>query len=376
MEGRPLLTLTMIVKDEAHTIAKTLASARPFIDRYVILDTGSTDGTQDAIRRALEGVPGEVPEEPFVDFATSRNRGLELCGDATEFILWMDADDELVGGKELRAFLEKQRGARGDEHGAYYLRVDTGIQFDSARVTRSSARWRFQGVVHEVLMKPGVRPPLHRAPGVTIRHFVAGESADRSRRRWERDAGLLAAQCAKDPNDARAAFYLAQTYLWLGRLDEATAAFHRRIALGGWWEEVYESKMALARASERGGKPWSETLTLYLDAHVFAPTRAEPLHAIAFHYDAAKQPALTYLFARRAAELPLPTNVSLFVDEDVYRWKAADLLGASAYWVGQFEVGEQAVRKALAARPNDARIQKNLDFYLERRRKEKAAKKR
>jgi glycosyltransferase involved in cell wall biosynthesis len=369
---KPLLTLTMILKDEARTIGATLASVKPFVDRWVILDTGSTDGTQDVVREAMAGVPGELHEEPFVDFATTRNRGLELSGEATEFILWLDADDELTGGKDLRAFLARERAARGDDRDAYYVRVDTGIQFDSARVVRSSAGWRFRGVVHEVICREGRRPPTVRIPGVLLRHFPEAVSAERSRRRWERDAGLLEGAAAKDPGDARTAFYLAQTYQWLGRLDDAERAFLGRIALGGWWEEVFESKMALARIAQRRGDPWPGVLARYLDAFAFAPGRAEPLHAIAMHYDAEKQPALAYLFARRGAELPLPTNVNLFLDEDIYRWKLADIVGACAYWIGEYEVGEQAVRRALQHRPDDARLQANLGFYLERKRKEKA----
>src|SRR3954465_9964047 len=107
-----LLTLTMIVKDEERTLARTLASAKPFIDRWCILDTGSTDGTIALIRSTMEGVPGEVHEAPFVDFATTRNHGLELAGQSTEFVMWLDADDELVNGAALRAFLERERSQR------------------------------------------------------------------------------------------------------------------------------------------------------------------------------------------------------------------------------------------------------------------------
>src|ERR1700733_6819656 len=125
MQGRThdLLTLTMIVKDEAKTLARTLASVRPFIDRWVILDTGSTDGTQALVRRELAAVPGELHEEPFVDFSTSRNRALDLAGEATEFVMWLDADDELTHGKALRDFLERERAHRGKDREAYYVRV-------------------------------------------------------------------------------------------------------------------------------------------------------------------------------------------------------------------------------------------------------------
>ena len=94
----------MIVKNEALRIGTVLASYRPYIDAWTILDTGSTDGTQDLIRRELGGIPGNLHEEPFVDFATSRNRALDLHGDRTVFSI-MPNGDVLQGGDELRNFL-------------------------------------------------------------------------------------------------------------------------------------------------------------------------------------------------------------------------------------------------------------------------------
>lgn len=363
-----LLTLTMIVKDEARTIARTLASVRPFIDRWVILDTGSTDDTRNIVRRELVGIPGKVHEALFVDFETTRNLALARCGTTTEYILWLDADDELSGGDELRAFLEAERERREVDREAYLVRVDTVVSFNSVRVVRSRAGWRFKGVVHELLEKPDRAPPVHRVPGVAIRHSPDPVSIERSHARRERDIRLLGEVLARNPNDTRAAFYLASTYLWAGRHGEAVEAFRRRIALGGWHEEVYQSMYNLAEASEKRGDPWPEVMTLYLDAHAFLPHRAEPLYRIALHYNARGDHALCMVFARRAADLPYPTQDVLFIDAEVYAWGIHDLIGTSAYFVGAFALGEEHARKALAHRPDDPRLKQNLAYYIDRKR--------
>lgn len=369
--ARDLLTLSMIVKDEERTLPRTLASVKPYLDRWIILDTGSTDRTREIIARELAGVPGELFEEPFVDFSTSRNRALELAGEATEFVMWLDADDELVNGPALVSFLERERAHRGPDREAYYLRVEMGVRFDSPRVARARAGWRFRGAVHEVLVHPDRPPPARRVPDVTLRHLPGADSEARSRARWERDLGLLEQAVARDPGDTRSAFYLAQTYFWLTRHEQAEPAFRRRIAMGGWAEEVYESRMALARIALAQDRPWSEVLERYLDAHAGAPHRAEPLHAIALHHDGLGQHALTFLYARRGLELPLPIEDSLFVDEEVYTWKLADLAASSGYWLGELAVGEAAARQAVKNHPGDPRLEKNLGFYLDRKRKAK-----
>jgi len=59
--------LSMIVKDEAHVILKCLESVRPLVDYVLVVDTGSTDGTQQIVRDYLshEKLAGIVVEEPW-----------------------------------------------------------------------------------------------------------------------------------------------------------------------------------------------------------------------------------------------------------------------------------------------------------------------
>ena len=81
MTPRPTICLNMIVRNEAHVVAETLASIAPYIDSWVVVDTGSRDGTQEVIERffAERSVPGELHERPWRDFGTNRTEALTLC---------------------------------------------------------------------------------------------------------------------------------------------------------------------------------------------------------------------------------------------------------------------------------------------------------
>jgi tetratricopeptide (TPR) repeat protein len=363
----PLLKLCMIVKDEAAGIAKTLESVRPHIDRWLILDTGSTDGTQDLIRSLLADVPGELHEGPFIDFATTRNAALELAGTDCEYILCLDAEDVLQQGEPIRPFLTEAITNQAED--AYHLMFRMGdTSFRSTRLIRSQAGWRYRGVVHEVLLGPAEQVGTILLPGPTIVHDRAPQSEARTIARWERDLALLLQETAKNPEHGRSVFYLAQTYRCLGRIEEAIETYSRRASLGGWHEEVYFSLWSVAQLSEAIGKPWPEVQQLYLAAHAIAPHRAEPLCAIARYYVKTGMYALGFIFAQRAYQLPYPANDTLFVNASTYTWQAADLLGTTAYYVdGAAELGEQAARQALAARPDDPRLRSNVAFYETRK---------
>jgi glycosyltransferase involved in cell wall biosynthesis len=89
----------MIVKNETHIIKECFDTIYDQIDYWVIVDTGSTDGTQEFIKNyfAEKGIPGELHERPWVSFGHNRTEALELCNGKTDYIYMIDADDYLEG---------------------------------------------------------------------------------------------------------------------------------------------------------------------------------------------------------------------------------------------------------------------------------------
>jgi len=83
----------MIARDEGDVIERALKSAAELVDEIIVIDTGSTDGTQN-IYRAFGAKVHEI--ELGVHFAKARNEALSLANRRLDF--WLDADEELVPG--------------------------------------------------------------------------------------------------------------------------------------------------------------------------------------------------------------------------------------------------------------------------------------
>ena len=351
---RPLLGLVMIVRNEAKRISTVLASYRPYIDRFSILDTGSTDGTQDLIKRELAGIPGVLHEEPFVDFATSRNRALELHGTSTVFSI-MPNGDVLQGGAELVSFLDAHRR---DLAGAYRVRIAPGHYYHPL-VMRTGFGWHYKWRTHECAMGPNTGPAI---PGVTVLRDRGTRTSDEWRTRWTRDLDLLNLDRVADPNDPRPYFYLGQTHECLGQPAEALEMFEQRAKMGGYFDEVFEAKLRIAKMKGRLSHPWAEIQHAYLEAYAHDPRRAEPLYEISQYWYDKGIHEVSRLFAVVAAETPKPPT-DLFLDEDVYTWKAADRAAISSFYTGRKKDGRNFAEQAVSYRPNDERLRSNRAFY-------------
>ena len=74
----PKIGLCCIVKDESKVIERALKSALPLIDYALIVDTGSTDGTQEIMKKFLSKhkVPHDIIEENWENFAHNRTSAL------------------------------------------------------------------------------------------------------------------------------------------------------------------------------------------------------------------------------------------------------------------------------------------------------------
>jgi len=335
----------MIVKNEAHVIARCLDSVRPLITSWCIVDTGSTDGTQELVRKELADLPGDLYERPWKDFGHNRSEAIDLARGRADYDLVMDADDLLVIPD---GFVMPRLTAD-----SYEIRVeDSGTSYYRVHLFRGDLDFHYVGVLHEVIMS-GPGRTLGRLDGITYRRAYDGaRSADPDK--FRKDAAVLKKALQADPDNARYAFYLAQSWRDAGELAKAAAAYERRAAMGGWPEEIWYSLYERARLADRLGEDDDAVIAHHLRAFETRPQRAEALCDLARALRLRDRPATAYPFACAASGIPRPDDI-LFVEDDVYTWRALDEFAVAAYYVGRFQEGFAANQRLLSEKALPAR---------------------
>lgn len=189
----PTLALVLIARNESRSIERCLNSARPWVDRMVVLDTGSTDTTVDLARAC----GAEVHRTPWTDdFSAARNHVLGLA--SADWNLVLDADEWIEsGGESLR------NGLNGPPllgvacvHSEYDAGDATNRAMNRSWMTRLLPRGvRYQGRVHEQVASdlPRRRLDLH------IGHDGYRDAQMATKRR--RNRPLLMKDLADHPND-------------------------------------------------------------------------------------------------------------------------------------------------------------------------------
>jgi glycosyltransferase involved in cell wall biosynthesis len=330
----------MIVKNEASVIRRCLDSVRPIIDHWVIVDTGSTDGTQDIIREHLDALPGTLFERPWQDFAHNRSEALALARSEADYSLIIDADDmlQVPGGFQVPELTAD----------CYVIDIeDPPMRYQRTQLVRNTLPWRYQGVLHEYLTCEGSGPPGH-FPVVMRRNHDGARRRDPET--YRKDAAVLEEALRTETEPfliSRYRFYLAQSYRDCGDRENALHNYLARAELGGWAEEVYVSLYLAAQMKDALGHPEQEVIDTYLRASDLVPGRVEALHGASRYCRFKSRNEEGYQIAKRGLDVPIPGD-ALFVEPWIYEFGLLDEYAVNAYWSGHHRECLNASLKILA----------------------------
>lgn len=264
-----MLSLSMIMRDEAARLESCLASVADFVDEMVLIDTGSHDDSV-AIARRLGATVHELAWPG--DFAPARNQALErVRGD---WVLVLDADERLrpEAREPLRrlmaepealviTLLRRELGAVQApysavsrlfrRHGAlrwsrpYHSMIDDSV----LAIQEREPHWRVLHCPEPALLHDGYRPE----------RLLEGGKAARLRQAME-------AELAERPEDAYAIAKLAGLELGEGRRERAVALLRRGLAANTVEAAAERFELLLALALALASSDRDQAAALYREA--------------------------------------------------------------------------------------------------------------
>lgn len=385
MTPRAPIVLTMIVKNEAHDLAACLASVRPFVERIVVVDTGSEDATM-AIAKpyadVLERWTGCNDDQGHIqNFSMARNHALRLARSRLKkpppFGLWLDGDDVLDGGEHLAPILAEIR-AKTPETPVGKPRVVVTLPYDVPPLIYprerifplGDAEWK--GWVHETLMRTSTKTPAILGAlsdnRVTVHHAPSQEKP----RERGRNLRILRAQLRQNQMlEPRGFYYLGRECLdhrlipegirWLehytqvSRWDEERCVALLRMAEAHLWQTDHAAaEIAALRAV--GARPdWAEPRLLLAKVYYH---RAMRVGGGAFDGSDLRRVAT---LVPEALALP-PSKTTVFLDRSLRR-EAHLCLNVARYHLGDLSGALASAAAGLADLPDHPQLIENLARY-------------
>jgi len=360
--------LSMIVKNESHCILKMLESAAKISDAIVIADTGSTDGTQDIIRKFGEEreIPTYVFERPFDDFEKSRNFGMQKARDVVQelgwnpndcWTWWCDADETIIVNDK---FTKNQF-----VNDLYMINTYIGqMKYTRNTFARVSKPFRFYGPVHEFIICEEKNITSGLAENVHVDVKMIGASWQGNiPTKYKSHAFVLEKYIDENRQDPRWIFYTAQSYHDSAsvpdnkeeneeRLRRSIKYYRERVSRNdGYAEEIYYSQFRIGTIMRVLEEPWNLTHQELLKAYAIDPLRGESIKTIIDYYLQVGEWHMAYLYTKFAkvnfhGKNPYPTRL-LFVDEALYSWKFLEAHAAACFYTGRQQEAREAYNEIL-----------------------------
>jgi glycosyltransferase involved in cell wall biosynthesis len=351
------IVLNMIVKNESKIIERCIKSVYDLIDSWCIIDTGSTDGTQELIKNLLKDKPGELIERPWINFGHNRNEALEFAQDWADWILLVDADMVLKN----EGFKKESLNPNIEAYDV--IQTNHGTSYYNFRLLNTKRKWKCIGVTHEYYDCEGGLKTRDKLSTIWFDDISDGGSKDD---KFERDIRLLTQGLIDEPWNERYMFYLAQSYRDTREWDDAIHWYVKRVDAGGWEEEVWYSQYMVGWCKVQRGDNWYDFLPDLQKAWSMRPWRSEPVWMLGL--EARKRGMLeqAYAFSKIAAQTPKPQKDLLFIADAAYDFVALDEFSVAAFHTGRFQECETACTHLLnnpnIDPKNKGRIRKNLWF--------------
>lgn len=339
-----ILAVYSIALNEIRHVERWLETTKHF-DHRLVVDTGSTDGTPEALEAAGVFV-FRATVQPW-RFDVARNTALALVAADVDVCLTLDMD-ELIA----EDFADTVRAHWGDAHQGW-VPFDTGSTWLAPRL-HSRNGWVWKYPIHEVLTWVGDGQPT----SVTVPTRMWHEpDTTKSRGQY---LPMLRRAVVEFPTDHRMHTYLVRELFFHQRWTEVLAAAATANRLTGWnVEQAAVCRWASTAAHHLGDDRLADTWALLATGH---SGDAESWHqaALAAYWLGRWHECLHA--ATKAYDAPPSTHY--LHDRTIKSWRAADLASVAAWNLGDHAAARMWADRCDLTDCDDAdRIRTNRELF-------------
>lgn len=247
MSKRPTISVCMIVKNEERNLPRLLASINGLADEIIIVDTGSNDSTVDIAKHHSAKV------FRFLwcnDFSAARNESLKHA--TKDYILWLDADDEIKQEEHSKIIndLNKYKNA------GLFLRLknvqgEGGSESLQLRIFPNHKGIIFEGRVHEQAIYCIQRKmiPTHASEAQILHHGY--NTSENIIEKLRRNRDILEIEINEQPDNINTLFFMSKTLRGLGEKERALECLNKLMALAKNNPKLYENDVLKLGATDR-----------------------------------------------------------------------------------------------------------------------------
>lgn len=348
---RPKICIYAISKNEEQFVERWANSGRD-ADLLLVADTGSTDGTVEACKRA--GIQThEICITPW-RFDHARNASIALIPRNIDICVSLDMDEVMEPG--WREEIERVWTPETTRL-QYYFDWGCGVKFNYQKIhARHGYYWHHP--CHEYPVPDGRINEIYAYTDA----LLVSHHPDPTKSRGQY-LDLLALSVKEDPVCPRNAFYYARELSFYSRFDDSIFELKRYLALPGatWINERSYAMRTLAKCYEGKGD-WVEAEAWWLRSAAESPNTREPWCGLATMYYMQSRWQDCYSAALRALSIK-NRELVYTVDPAVWGHQPHDLAAIAAWNLGMKDEAALHGKAAVDLSPDDGRLKENLLWF-------------
>lgn len=353
-----------ICKNEIKFVQKWLDSMQE-ADYIVVLDTGSTDGTYEALQADPRVTRVEQKVISPWRFDVARNESMKLIPNDADLLFCTDLDEILIPGWSAAL---RENWIPGFHCRGYYKYAwshnsqgEPENIFWYDKIHDRNYHWEYP--VHEALR--GVDIEYEREHSVTFDERVFLHHYPDSTKSRGSYLGLLETRMKENPNDFYGAFYLAREYGFYGQYEKSTEVF--KYILNGKYNEMKDDLViagCYTFIADNYRKLGEDTTAIeyYIKSIQCDKSYREPYLYIAEILNEHQMYAAAVGIMEECFR-QCYRHYNWLERGDTWREKPYDILGIAYYYLGQWDKSKENMQKALEYNPTDERLIYNLSFF-------------